>query len=84
MLYIQVKGDFARAEELYKKGVQLDPSHTGNLGNYGMFLKKVKRDYITAEKMFALALKTDPHHAAHLGKFSQHPSPNPNPNPKPD
>ena len=44
-----VRGDYDRAEEMYKRAIEADSDHANNLGNYSVFLKYVRGDYDRAE-----------------------------------
>ena len=54
-----VRGDYDRAEEMYKRAIEADPDHANNLGNYAVFLKNARRDYDRAEEMYKRAVEAD-------------------------
>ncbi len=70
-LFLQnVRKDFDRAEEYYKRALELDPESVIKLGNYALFLQNVRKDFDRAEEHFKRALELDPEHANNLGGYA--------------
>ena len=42
--------DYDRAEEYYRRALQIDPNHINNLKNYAIFLKDIRHDAKAARK----------------------------------
>lgn len=55
-----VRRDYDRAEEMWRRAIEANPNHAGILGGYARFLQNVRRDYDRAEKMYRRATRTDP------------------------
>lgn len=41
----QIRGDIARAEELYKKAAEVDPYHANSIYNYAVLLDSSRRQH---------------------------------------
>jgi len=57
---------------MYRKAIELDPSHAKAHNNLGLLLETVRKDYDGAEKMYRKAIEVDPSHATahlYLGNF---------------
>ena len=48
---------------MYRKAIELDPSHAMAHNNLGLLLQYVRKDYDGAEKMYRKAIELDPSHA---------------------
>ena len=48
---------------MYRKAIELDPSHAKAHNNLGLLLETVRKDYDGAEKMYRKAIELDPSHA---------------------
>jgi Tfp pilus assembly protein PilF/cellulose biosynthesis protein BcsQ len=59
-----------RAEKLYRRALEIDPTDGNLLGNFANFLTDVKRDHKEAEKLYRKALEIDPKNASSLGNFA--------------
>jgi tetratricopeptide (TPR) repeat protein len=66
-----IRKDYDRAEEYFKKALELDPIDADNTGNYANFLKDIRKDYDRAEEYYKKALELDPNHANNTGNYAQ-------------
>jgi len=48
---------------MYRKAIELDPSHAMAHNNLGLLLQYVRKDYDGAEKMYRKAIELDPSYA---------------------
>ena len=62
--------DNDRAEEMYNRAIEIDPTNADNLSNYALFLKDIRGNRDQAEKMYELAIAADPNHARSLGNYA--------------
>ena len=59
-----------RAEELYRRAIELNPAHADALGNLAILLHaRGPRFHEEAEKFYLLAIKADDKHANNLGNY---------------
>ena len=65
-----VREDHDRAEKLYAKAIEADPSHAINLGNFARFMENARKDHDRAEELYEKAIEADPTHAISLGNFA--------------
>ena len=65
-----IKKDYDKAEEYYKKALELDPNSANNNGNYAIFLHTIKKDYDKAEEYYKKALELDPNDADYNGNYA--------------
>ncbi len=65
-----VRKDFDRAEEHYRRAMEADPNNAINLGNYATFLKNARKDFDRAEEHYRRALEADPNDAINLGNYA--------------
>ena len=66
-----VRHDHDRAQAMYDRAIDADPTNARNLGNYAIFLKNVRHDHDRAQEMYERAIDADPNHARNLGNYSQ-------------
>ncbi|CAM9276290.1 unnamed protein product, partial [Discosporangium mesarthrocarpum] len=59
----------ARAEELYKQALRLNPQDPLAMGNYAVFLHRIKLDKQAAKIAYDVAVKTHPSHASIICKY---------------
>ena len=62
--------DTIKAELLYLKALELDPSNPTAMGDYSVFQHKTKKDYKAAKKAYEEALDVHPSHSAIWTKFA--------------
>ena len=62
--------DYEAADAMYKKALELDPTHAGHTGNYAIFLADQRKDYDAAEAMYKKALELDPTNAGNTGNYA--------------
>jgi len=65
-----VRKNHDEAETLYRKALELDPSHANNTGNFANFLTNVRKNHDEAETLYRRALELDPSHANHTRNFA--------------
>ncbi|MGV8127312.1 MAG: tetratricopeptide repeat protein [Methanothrix sp.] len=66
--YIRKEND--RAEEYYKKSLELNPKSAPHLGNYAIFLEEIRKDYDRAEEYYKKSLELNPKSATHLANYA--------------
>ena len=54
-----VRGDYDRAEEMYKRAIEADPAHAYSLRKYAHFLQYVRHNYDRAEEMYRRFIEAD-------------------------
>ncbi|MDD4615451.1 MAG: tetratricopeptide repeat protein [Caldisericia bacterium] len=64
-----IRKDYNRAEEYYKKALELNPKNSDNLGNYANFLCHIRKDYDRAEEYYKKALELDPKNSDHYASI---------------
>ena len=64
-----IRKDYDKAEEYYKKAIKLDPKNADNIGNYAIFLENIRKDYDKAEEYYKKAIKLDPKNADNIGNY---------------
>ncbi|MEK7814043.1 MAG: tetratricopeptide repeat protein, partial [Candidatus Desantisbacteria bacterium] len=52
-----IRKDYDRAEEYYKRALELDPNDADYTGNYALFLHNIRKDYDRAEEYYKRALE---------------------------
>eukprot|EP01116_Phalansterium_solitarium_P009480 TRINITY_DN2363_c0_g1_i1.p1 TRINITY_DN2363_c0_g1~~TRINITY_DN2363_c0_g1_i1.p1 ORF type:complete len:583 (-),score=159.90 TRINITY_DN2363_c0_g1_i1:276-2024(-) len=62
---------FAQAEEVIRRAVELDPSHADSLYNFATYLADVTGNFNDAEQYYALALKAHPDDLLIINSFAQ-------------
>eukprot|EP00953_Heterococcus_sp_UTEX-ZZ885_P015509 8729-Heterococcus_DN1.PRE.1 len=65
----------AKAEQLYRRALQLKPQDPLSMGNYAVFLHRVRRDHKAADAAYRAAVEAHPKHASILcryGSFLKH------------
>jgi tetratricopeptide (TPR) repeat protein len=71
MLFLKnIRKDYDRAEELYKKLLELDPKDANYTGGYANFLHNIRMDYDGAEELYKKSLELDPDHANNVGNYA--------------
>ena len=65
-----IRKDYDRAEEFYRKALELDPSDADYAGNYAEFLADVRKDYDRAEELYRQALELDPKDIVTTGNYA--------------
>ena len=65
-----IRKDHDKAEEYFKKAVELDQKNANNLGNYAIFLRKNRTDYDKSEEYFKKAIGLDPKQANNLANYA--------------
>ena len=53
-----VRGEYDRAEAMFKQSLQRDPSHLDTLQFYAIFLEEVRGDLDAAERLYTVALES--------------------------
>ncbi|MBU7026650.1 MAG: tetratricopeptide repeat protein, partial [Theionarchaea archaeon] len=66
----EIRKDYDKAEEYYRKSLEIDPHGANHLGNYALFLHEIRKDYDKAEEYYRKSLEIDPHGANHLGNYA--------------
>ena len=66
-----VRHDHDRAQDMYERAIETDPTNTDILGLYAIFLENVRREYDRAQEMYERAITADPTDAVSLGNYSQ-------------
>ncbi|OQR96231.1 tetratricopeptide repeat protein [Achlya hypogyna] len=56
-----IKRDDDNADAMYRRALDLHPSHAPNLSSYGFFLATVRQDFAAAQTMYKRSLSADPH-----------------------
>lgn len=62
--------DLPRADEQYRKAIEVSRNDVAMLSNYAAFLHIIKKDYIGAESYYQRAIAADPNHANSLGNYA--------------
>ena len=65
-----VRHDHDRAQDMYERAIETDPTNTDILGLYAIFLKNVRREYDRAQAMYERAITADPNNANNLGNYA--------------
>ena len=65
-----IRHDHDRAQDMYERAIETDPTNTDILGLYAIFLTDVRREYDRAEAMFERAIDADPNNANNLGAYA--------------
>ena len=65
-----VRHDHDRAQDMYERAIETDPTNTDILGLYAIFLKNVRREYDRAQEMYERAIDADPTDADNLGNYA--------------
>ncbi len=63
-------GDADKAEAMYRRAFDADPTHVNNLSNFGLFLSEIRCDYSGAEEMYNAAMLADSSHANAVYNYS--------------
>ena len=59
-----------KAEQLFRKALELDPNNANNTGNFAVFLTNVRGLHDEAERFYRKALELDPSNANLAGSFA--------------
>ena len=65
-----VRHDHDRAEAMFERAIDADPTNADNLGNYAIFLTDVRHDHDRAQEMYERAIDADPNNANTLGNYA--------------
>ena len=65
-----IRHDHDRAQDMYERAIETDPTNTDILGLYALFLGTVRREYDRAQEMYERAIDADPNHANNLGNYA--------------
>ena len=65
-----IRHDHDRAQDMYERAIETDPTNTDILGLYAIFLKNVRREYDRAQEMYERAIDTDPNNANNIGNYA--------------
>jgi len=65
-----IRRDYDRAEAMFERAIEADPTNANNLGTYADFLKNVRHDYDRAQDMYEWAIEADPTNANNLGTYA--------------
>ena len=65
-----IRHDYDRAQYMFKRAIDIDPSRADILGAYAVFLETIRDDYNRADEMFKQAIDIDPNHANNLGAYA--------------
>ena len=66
--YVQGKHD--RAEELFKRAIEVKPNSPAAIGSYANFLANIRREYEHAEALFERVIEIDPNRYITLGNYA--------------
>ena len=66
----EFRKEYDKAEEYYKRALEVAPDNGSALGNYGIFLQKIRKNYDRAEEYYKRALEADPDNANMLGNYA--------------
>ena len=66
----RVRKNYDEAERLYRRALELDPSHANNTGSFANFMSNLRKDHDEAERLYRQALELDPNHATTTGNFA--------------
>ncbi len=69
-LFFHIQKDYDKAEEYYKKALEIDPKYVNVLCNYASFLGEIRKDYDKAEEYYKKALGLDPKYVNVLGNYA--------------
>ncbi len=64
-----IRKDYDRAEDFYKKALKIEPKNAKYLGIYANFLKNIRKDYDKAEVFYKKVLDIEPENARYLGNY---------------
>ena len=70
MFLLNIPKDPDRAEEHFRRALEVDPKDADYLGNYATFLATIRKDYDRAEEHFRRALEADPKQGNVLGNYA--------------
>ncbi|WP_198010968.1 tetratricopeptide repeat protein, partial [Propionibacterium sp. oral taxon 192] len=62
--------DHDRAEDMFERAIEADPTNAENLGNYAVFLADTQGNHDRAQEMYERAIKADPTDAKNLGNYA--------------
>lgn len=65
-----VSRDYDRAEECFKRAIQLDPSDAEVVSQYANFLWLVRKDLWGAEERYQQAMAAEPENSFHASKYA--------------
>lgn len=65
-----VSDGFCRAEECFKRAVQVEPPDAESLSRYADFLWMVKKDAWEAEERYQQAIEAEPENPYHASKYA--------------
>ena len=69
-LKANAENDPAKAEAIYREGVNDFPESDELIGNFANFMSNVRQNYDEAERLYRKALELDPQDANHIGNFA--------------
>ena len=65
-----VRHDYDRAQNMYERAIEADPTNANSLSNYANLLGAIRHDYDRAQNMYERAITADPNHTDSLGNYA--------------
>jgi protein O-mannosyl-transferase len=65
------RNEYDKAEEYYRKAIELDPKSADTLGNNALFLEEIRQDYDQAEQLYLKAIELEPKNAWNIRGYAR-------------